>query len=174
MFFCLVEVVCPPVLLESCWFQVESCHLVNAEHDVHVLHGLANGTFKKIVYGRRDEQLVSVFVAVYKSFICVDHLFHVNGLVHIVCEFGIFVEVLIALDDVFKRHVCLDHFRGENASGKVSTIGDEIYFSFQMSLHLFQTLLDFRNVLVLKSLVDAHVVVAPREVCCGTGLLPGT
>ena len=43
------------VCLESAGFQPQSCGLVDAEHEVHVLDGLADGSLQQVVDGRGDE-----------------------------------------------------------------------------------------------------------------------
>ena len=48
---------------------------------------------------------------------------------------------------------------------------DEVDVSIKITLHLFQTLTNLGDVLVLEGLVDAQVIVAPREMGGGTRLL---
>ena len=51
---------------------------------------------------------------------------------------------------------------------------DEINICIEITLHLLQTLTNLGYVLMLEGLVDAQVVVTPREVGCGTWFLTST
>ena len=82
--------------------------LVNAEHEVHVLDGLADGTFQQVVDGRGDEDFAFEAVNVYQCLVGVHHLLQVDGLVAVVGEGGIAVEVFVGLDDVFGWGLGLD------------------------------------------------------------------
>ena len=89
-------------------------------------------------------------------------------------EDGILIEVLVGFDDIFHRRWCLDDGGTEDATGEVTTIGDEIDVGIEVALYLFQTLTDLSDVLMLEGFVDAQVVVAPGEVGRGTRLLTCT
>ena len=110
----------------------------------------------------------------YHGLIRVHHLLQVDGLVAVVREGGIAVEVLVCLYDVLGRRLGADDGGAEDAAGEVATVGDEVDVGIQIALHLFDALFDFGQMLVGKGLVDAQVVVAPREVRGGTGLLSGS
>ena len=162
------------VCLESTGFQPQSGGLVDAEHEVHVLDSLADGALQQVVDAGGDEQLLTVLLDMYQRLVSVHHLFQVNGLVAVVGEGGILVEVLVGLDDVLYRGGCLDDGRTEDAAGEVATIGDEVDVGIEIALHLLQRLTNLGDVLVLEGLVDAQVGHAPREVGSGTWLLAGT
>ena len=66
---------------------------------------------------------------------------------------------------------CLDDCCAEDATGKVATIGDEVNIGIEITLNLLQTLANLGDVLMLEGLIDAQVVVAPREVSGSSGLL---
>ena len=104
----------------------------------------------------------------------VHHLLQVDGLVAIVGKGSVFVEIFVGLDDFFHRGRCLDDCCTEYASCKVATIGDEVDVCIQITLYLRQRLADLSDVLMLERLVDAQVVVTPREMCGGSWLLTGT
>ena len=108
----------------------------------------------------------------YQGLVGVHHLLQVDGFVAVVSEGGIGIEVLVGFDDILYRSRCLHNSRTEDATGKVTTIGDEIDVGIEVALYLFQTLADLRDVLMLERLVDAQVVVAPREMS-GGARLPG-
>ena len=114
-----------------------------------------------------------------ETLVGVDHLLQVDRLVDVVGEGCVAVEILVGCHDVFYRSIGLNHLSGEDATGEVATIRDEIDGCLELAvarklLHLTQTLAYLRHVLVLEGLVYAHVVVAPREVGGGTRLLSGT
>ena len=94
----------------------------------------------------------------------VHYLLQVEGLVAIVGEGGITIKVLIGLDDVLYGSWRLDNGCAEDASGEVATIGDEVDVGIEITLYLLQRLADLCDVLVLEGLVDAQVVITPREV----------
>ena len=114
-----------------------------------------------------------------ETLVGVDHLLQVDRLVDVVGEGCVAVEVLVGCHDVFNRSVGFNHLSGEDATGEVTTIRDEVDRCLELAvarelLHLTQTLAYFRHMLVLEGLVNAHVVVAPREVGSGARLLSGT
>ena len=110
----------------------------------------------------------------YQGLIGVHHLLQVDGLVAVMGEGGISIEVFVGFDDVLSRSLCLDDSRAENTAGKVTTVGNEVDVGIKVTLHLLDGLPDFCDVLMLEGFVDAQVVVAPREVGGGTGFLAGT
>ena len=114
-----------------------------------------------------------------ETLVGVDHLLQVDRLVDVVGEGCVAVEILVGCHDVFYRSVGLNHLSSEDATGEVAAIRDEIEGCLELAvacklLYLTQTLAYLRHVLVLEGLVNAHVVVAPREVGGGTRLLSGT
>lgn len=177
---------------EGAGLQAQTGGFVQAEHEVHVLHGLAHGTLQEVVDGRGDENFPVETVDMHQGLVGVDHLLQVDGTVGIVGEGGVGIEVAVALDDVGSGGRGVHHGGAEDATGEVAAVGDELNLepgagSTVTALatarssgasgrggHLRQTLHDFGQVLVGEGLVDAQVVVAPREVCGGTGLLTGT
>ena len=76
----------------------------------------------------------------YQGLVGVHHLLQVDGFVAVVSEGGIGIEVLVGFDDILYRSRCLHHSRTEDATGKVTTIGDEIDVGIEVALYLFQTL----------------------------------
>ena len=84
---------------------------------------------------------------------------------------GIFgIVFLVHAYDFFQRHFCLYYDGSEDAAGEIATVRNEIYFRIETVLQLLERLLDFGHVLVLESLVDAYVIVAPAEVAGCTRL----
>ena len=71
------------------------------------------------------------------------------------------IELLYLLD----VEVALDNECREYAACKVATIGDKVDRTVEVGLQLLHALHDFGHMLMLERLVDAHVVVAPAEVC---------
>ena len=86
-------------------------------------------------------------------------------------EGGIFVKVLVGFKHILYWSGRLDDCCTENATSKVAAIRDEVDVSIKITLHLFQTLTNLGDVLVLEGLVDAQVIVAPREMSGGSWLL---
>ena len=99
----------------------------------------------------------------YQCLVGVYHLLQVDGLVTVVGEGSISIEVLVGLDDIFYRGRCLDDCCTEDTTSKVTTIGDEVDIGIEVALYLLQALTDLCDVLVLEGLVDAQVVVALPE-----------
>ena len=114
-----------------------------------------------------------------ETLVGVDHLLQVDRLVDVVGEGCVAVEILVGCHDVFYRSVGLHYLSSEDATGEVATIRDEVEGCLELAiarelLYLAKTLAYLRHMLVLEGLVNAHVVVAPREVGGGTRLLSGT
>ena len=114
-----------------------------------------------------------------ETLVGVDHLLQVDRLVDVVGGGCVAVEILVGCHDVFYRSVGLHYLSSEDATGEVATIRDEVEGCLELAiarelLYLAKTLAYLRHVLVLEGLVNAHVVVAPREVSSGTRLLSGT
>ncbi len=63
-------------------FQTEAGGLVDAEHEVHVLHGLTDGTFQEVVDTGGDKQLVVEGIDVDETFVGIHHLLEVERLGH--------------------------------------------------------------------------------------------
>ena len=104
-----------------------------------------------------------------KCLVGIDNLFQVDGGIAVVGEGGVTVEVLVSLDDIFYWCWCLDYGSTEDAAGEVTAIGDEVDVCIEVTLYLLEALANLGNVLVLEGLVDAQVVVTPREM----GVAPG-
>ena len=149
------------VCLECGGFQLQSCRLVDAEHEVHVLYGLANGTFQKVVNARGNENLALETIDMHQCLVGVYHLLQVNGLVAIVGESSIAVVFLVGSNDVAGGGVGLDDGGAEDATGEVAAVWNEVYRSIQLTLFLCQRLTYLGDVLVLEGLIDAQVVHAP-------------
>ena len=114
-----------------------------------------------------------------ETLVGVDHLLQIDRFVDVVGEGCVAVEILVGCHDVFYRSIGLNHLSSEDATGEVATIRDKIDGCLELTvarelLYLTQTLAYLRHVLVLEGLVNAHVVVAPREVGGGTRLLSST
>ena len=107
-------------------FQTEACGLINAEHEVHILNGLAYCTFQQVVDAGGDEQLAAVLLDVDERLVGVDHLFQVDGLVAVMGEGSASIEFLVGLDDILHWGRGLDNGCTEDASRKVATIGDPL------------------------------------------------
>ena len=110
----------------------------------------------------------------YQSFVGVYYLLQVDGFVAIVRKGCVFVEVLISLDNILYWSCCLDDCSAENATSEVAAIGDEVDICIQITLNLFQRLTNLGYMLMLEGLVDAQVVVAPREMGRSSWLLTST
>ena len=151
----------PSFPLEGTCLQSKTCGLVNAEHEIHVLDGLADGTLQQVVDTGSDEQFVAVFLDMYQCLVGVYHLLQVDGLVAVMCKSSIGIEVLVGLNDVGLRGLGADDGGAENASGEVATVGDEVDVGIKITLYLSDALLDLSHMLVGEGLVDAQVVVAP-------------
>ena len=83
----------------------------------------------------------------------------------------IFIEVFVCLNHILYWCRRLDDCCAEDATGKVATVGDEVDIGIKITLNLLQTLTNLSDVLVLEGLIDAQVVVAPREMGCCAWLL---
>ena len=171
-------------LSEGRCLQLESVGLVDIvlgfaallvrEHQVHVLHRLTYGSLQEVVDGRGDEHLTLEAVHVHQCLVGVHHLLQVDGLVAIVGECGVAVKLPVGLGDGCAVGIGLDDSGAEDTAGEVTAVGDEVDICVQTALQLLQTLSDLGDVLVLEGFVDAEVVVAPREVGGGSGLLSCT
>ena len=134
---------------------------IDTKHDVHILHRLSHSTLQKIVDGRGDEEFVAIFLHMNQCLVGIDHLFEVDGIVADMRESRMAVEVFIRFFHILQRSWCTHHSGAEDASGKVSAVGDKVYIGIKIALHLFQRLSDFGNMLMLERFVDAEVVGTP-------------
>ena len=89
-------------------------------------------------------------------------------------ECGLLVEILVCCHDIAAFRLRLDDGCTEDATGKVATIGDEVYVGVETALYLNQRLLDLSQMLMGECLIDAQVVITPGEVGGSTGLLACT
>ena len=117
--------------LECRSLQAKTGGFIDAEHDVHVLYGLAYGTLQQIVDTRSNQQLVVVLLHMDETLVGVHHLLQVDGLVAVVGEGCLAVELLVNLGDLVDVGFRANHFRGEDAPGKVAAIGDEVDVDFE-------------------------------------------
>ena len=109
-----------------------------------------------------------------KALIGVYNLLQVDGLVDIMSEGGVLVERLVAFYYLISRGVGLHYASGEDATGEVAAIRNEVDVGIERALHLRQTLPNLGHVLMIERLVYAQVVVAPAEMRCRAGLLSCT
>ena len=110
----------------------------------------------------------------YQCLIGVYYLLKVNRFVAVVGEGCVGIEVFVSLNNILYWSGSLDDSCAEDAASKVATVGDEVNVGIEISLNLLQTLANLSDVLVLEWLVDAQIVVTPREVRCSTWLLTCT
>ena len=138
------------------------------------MDGLSAGTLQQVVDAGNDEQLVAVLLQVDEALVGVHHLLQVDVLLHDVGK-GIFgIVFFVHVDDFFQSHFGLYYNGGEDAAREVAAVGDEVDVRVETVLQLFERLLDFGHMLVLKSFIYAHVVVTPTEVARGTRFHSGT
>ena len=101
------------------------------------MDGLAYCTFQEVVDAGGDEQLAAVLLDVDERLVGVHNLLEVDGLVAVVGEGGIAIEVLVGLDDVLYWGRGLDNGCAEDASREVTTIGDEVDVGIEIALLQF-------------------------------------
>jgi len=115
-----------------------------------------------------------MLLCMYQSLVGVYNLFQVDGLFAVMRECRTGIEFFVSCGYRVAFDLGFDDHRCENPSCEITAVGDKVDGCVERALHLFQRLLYFGHVLVLKGLVYAQVIVAPREVGGGTGPLPGT
>ena len=101
--------------LECGRFQAQTGRFVQPEHEVHVLHGLPAGAFEQVVYRGRDQQFIAELIHVHQGLVGVDHLLHVDGLVHVMRESRVLVILLVKPGKIpgIDRCVHTDHLGGK-------------------------------------------------------------
>lgn len=57
---------------------ISNRHFGEAEKQIHIMYRLSRRSFKQIVYGRKDKQLISVFLEMQQTFIGIHHLFQIE------------------------------------------------------------------------------------------------
>ena len=159
---------------EGARLEPESGILGQAEHEVHVLYSLSHSTLQQVVDAAHHEQLVLVAFHIHHSLVGVDYLFHVGRSAHHMGECRIAVILLIYIPHLLDGRGAMSVRGHEDASGKAAALGDEEHASIVAWSELLDSLVDLQQVLVCEGLVDGYVVVAPREVGGGTGLLSGS
>ena len=160
--------------LECAGFESETCGLVDAEHDVHILHGLTNGALQEVVNAGNHEELILVLLYIDHGLVGVDHLLEVGTLSDEMGEGGILVVVGIDLLHLFQGLVALRIGGDEDAARKAAALGDEQHTTVVAGSQFLHRLVDLQQVLVGEGLVNRTVIVAPREMGGGPGLLSGT
>ena len=85
----------------------------------------------------------------YQGLVGVHHLLQVDGLVAVVGEGGILIELLVGLDDILNGSNGLDDGGTEDATCKVATIRDEVDVGIKIALYLLQRLANLSDMLVL-------------------------
>ena len=73
----------------------------------------------------------------YQSLVGVHYLLQVDGFVTVVGEGGIGIKLLVGFDDVLYGRWCLDDSSTEDATGEVTTIGDEVDVGIEIALLQF-------------------------------------
>ena len=123
-------------LSESAGFEVEPRVFIDAEHQIHVLHGLAAGALEQVVDDAGDEELVIVFFHMNEGFVGVHHLLQVEVAIYVMCESSRLIELLVEFHNICLRHGGVDaHDLGaEDAAGEVATIRDEIHAGIEAGL----------------------------------------
>ena len=103
--------------------------LVDAEHEVHVLHGLPAGALQEVVDDAGDEQLVLELLYVDECLVGVHHLLQIQVALDVVREGCCIVELPVHLHDVLFRHVGVytHHLGAEDTSCEVAAVRDEVH-----------------------------------------------
>ena len=124
--------------LKGRWLQPEADRFFQIEHQIHVVYGLAAGSFQQVVYTGNDKELVTMLFQMYKAFVGVDNLLQIYVLVDDMRK-GVFGVILfVHTDNLFQRHFGLYHDSGKNAAGKIAAVGDEIDVRIKTVLELFE------------------------------------
>ena len=114
------------------------------------MDSLTNGTFKEVVDTGSDEQFIAVLLAVHQRLVGVYYLFQVDGLVTIMREGSVTIEVLVGLYDVLFGNKSTYDCSTEDAASEVAAIGDEVDVDIEITLYLSQRLPYLGDVLVLE------------------------
>ena len=149
---------------EGTGLQLEPSLFVEAEHEVHVLHGLADGSLQEVVDAGNHQELVFVLLHIDKGLVGVHHLLHVGTLRDEMCEGGVLVVVGIDALHLFKWHVAPRVGCDEDAAGETAALRDEEHATSVAWAELLHRLVYLQEMLMREGLVDGDVVVAPREV----------
>ena len=121
----------------------------------------------------------------YQAFVGINYLLQVDALINIVCEGSNLVEFFVSIDNLFDWLVGFNYLCDKDSTGEVTAIRDEVdahiisavlsegraYLWRACWSYLVEALAHLVQVLVGERFVYAQVVVAPREMGCGTGLL---
>ena len=104
--------------LKRAGLEVEASLLIKAEHDIHVLNGLAASAFEQVVNDAGDEQLIVELLHMNESLVCVHNLLEVEIAVNVVGKSGRSIELLIEFDDIVlaERRVNAHDFCAEDAA----------------------------------------------------------
>ena len=115
-------------LLKCRSLEVQACFLVNAEHDVHVLHSLTYSSLQEIVDHACHYDLATKHFSVHNGFVGVDHLLEVWCLVGIVGKSSVVVILFVEL--CYCIGICGavegDDLCAEDASRKVAAVWNEV------------------------------------------------
>ena len=140
---------------------MQSSHLVEAEHEIHVLHCLSDGSLQKVVNAAHHEQLVFVLLHIDKRLVGVHDLLHIGAYGDVVCEGRVLVIVSINVLHVFKRQVALRVCRHEDTTREAASLGNEEHTAFVTWAKLLHCLVNLKQMLMRECFIDGDVVVAP-------------
>ena len=99
----------------------------------------------------------------HQGLVGVYHLLQVDGLIAVVSESGIMIELFVGFDNVGLRSLGADNGSTEDATGKIATIRDEVDVGIEVALHLFDALFDFCQMLVSESLGTENTAIRPNN-----------
>ena len=159
---------------ESQGLELQAGCFLQSEHEIHVLHGLPRSALEEVVDAGGHEELVAMALGMDEAFVGVDDLLEVDGAPGIVDEGGFAIEIAIVGLDFFQCALAAHHHGGEQATGEVGTIGDEVNLAVEVGLELTDGLHDFGDVFMFEGLEDAHIARTPGEMRRGRRLYAGS
>ena len=133
---------------------MKTCRFIQAEHQIHILDGLAAGALQEIVCHGMDGKLAAHFLQENKALVCIDDLLEVD---HRVGHFreGVrlivfFVKAVSFVNGIF----AIDDRRNKDAAGKIAAPRDEVESAAICWLKRAKGLIDFTEVLMRQRFVS--------------------
>ena len=155
-------------------FELEASRFGETEHEVHVLHGLSDGTFEKIVDAADHEELILVTLHIDHGFIGARDLLEVGAMADKMGEWCIGIVEGISLLHLFERTRAVGIGGDEDASRETASLGDEEQAAIVAGMEFLDGLTDLVKVLMGEGFIDGDIVVAPTEMRRSTRFLAGS
>ena len=100
------------------------------------MHGSPAGALKQVIYARYHKQFVTMFLQVKQALVSVYHLFEIYRLINHMHERVLSIVLAIDAIQLLNINCVLYDYCSEYATGKVTTIRDEVDIGAEAALQM--------------------------------------